>query len=136
MNDVAKPAFTLPDEPVDRYEVRIFHVELQSGRAIVSAVRYVYHVNSTWADVCPDRRGERGADFVNHWQCFSDGEFTGRSNDGWRAIERIARWEGSFATREEANAYAVHHLRLYVAEKHRQIEYAEEQIAALLPTGP
>jgi len=130
---VSRPPFILPALPIDKYEVRYFGVERHLGLAVVREFRCVYHVNSTWAEVCPNEASRNGAPFVNHWQVFTDGQFTGRTSDGWDAILQRGGygWEEFFATQQEANAYAIEHLRRCIEGYREHIRDAEEQIKQL-----
>lgn len=65
----------LPEQPIDGYEVQYFSIREQS----VQQITLKYHVNSKWDDVCKDRGG---VDFVDQWQVFTDGHFSGRM-EGW-----------------------------------------------------
>ena len=82
-----RPEF--PVEPVDRYVVEYWTLTSCSSCYLrVQHYRFVYHVNSTWKEVVGrDDDDLTGAHFVNHWQVFLDGRFTGRTLDGW--VERL-----------------------------------------------
>lgn len=75
---------TLPEEAVDRHEVRWFTHSVSYG---VTEHRAVYHVSTPWGEAEQTADcGQDGVDFVDHWQIFINGRFTGRSNSGWEAI--------------------------------------------------
>lgn len=80
----------LPKQPVDEFEVTYFTIQHKR----VQEMRLLYHVNKKW-DGTPG-----GVDFVDVWQVFVDGYFSGRMV-GWLAPLRRER-ECDFATRDEA----------------------------------
>jgi hypothetical protein len=112
--DLPKCPFTLPAEPVDRYEVRWWEVDtLILARPIV-AHRAVYIVKASWEET------GRGAPFVNNWQHFRNEHFTGR-NVGWTSVaEPGEHWWRAHATYEAARAHAIELL------KERQTRLVEE----------
>lgn len=81
----------LPEQPVDEFEVRYFTI--RSRR--VQELRLLYHVNKKWDGT----RG--GVDFVDDWQVFVDGYFSGRMG-GWLTPSSQGERECDFATRDEA----------------------------------
>lgn len=113
--------FELPDEPVDKYRVEWWTLNVQG----VQAHHAIYHVNSTWEEICPD--DERpGAPFINHWQLFTNGHFDGRSVDGWtKALGfLVTPWNRieNYTTRAEAEKA---HRKIL----NKEIEIAQERIA-------
>lgn len=85
----------LPKEPINGFEVRYFTISPEH----VTEIRLKYHLNSKWSDVC-EARG--GADFMDEWQVFTDGFFSGRV-DGWLTLADKDRTD-DFETRDEAVA--------------------------------
>lgn len=76
---------TLPKEPVDRFEIRRWHVDVQTAR-VVSLHQFIYCVNTPWRAIFPQDAQDDlpdGAPFVNQWQVIENGHFTGRL-EGWR----------------------------------------------------
>ena len=119
----ARPPFTLPEKPVDKYRIEYYRISGYSNNPFIVHVSCVYHVNSTWLEVCPDRAGKdrKGADFVNHWQVFTDGDFTGRTRDGWDAVLHGYLGE-TFETYEEAKG-------CLLAWLERSLEGARERVS-------
>lgn len=113
---------TLPKEPVDRFEIKYWSYD---GDRIIET-RIVYHVNTKWADLYPD--DSRGVDFVNHWQIFHNGNFSGRTHDGW---EQPLRWTFAhdYATRKEAVQALVLRLKLTAKNSEERLSDLKEKIA-------
>jgi hypothetical protein len=128
------PPFTLPPLPVDRYEVEWYEVDLTLYT--VTPCRGVYHVNSSWEEVMGERRpGERpGVPFVNHWQIFRNGRFTGRTRDGWLEPWLVYDWSNDYGTRKSARGALrkaiwerIQRLDEELAELHRTREVLDEE---------
>lgn len=114
---------TLPKEPVDQYEIKYWSYD---GDRIIES-RFVYHVNTKWNDLYPED-SYWGADFVNHWQIFHNGNFEGRTNIGW---EQPLRWkfEYNYATRKEAVQALVLRLRLSASNMEERLSDLKQKIA-------
>ena len=95
----------LPLKPVDLFEFRFFVVSHCEDDPRINAVRWLYHISSTWAEVCPDDAAFDGAAFVDDWMIFTDGRFTGRQ-DGWSSPLRSLP-DRCFMTFAEARAEAM-----------------------------
>jgi hypothetical protein len=101
--DLPKAPFTLPAEPVDRYEVRWWEVD--TSRPII-AHRAVYFRDASWREVIGSDERLDGAPFVDNWQHFRGETFTGR-NTGWTSIaEPGDHWWRAHATYEAARTVA------------------------------
>ena len=122
------PPFTLPKDPVDRYEVRWYEVD--TNLYTIRECRAVYHVHSSWRAVVGDNGDTReGAPFVNEWQIFRAAKgcpesFTGRSRHGWHEAWEFADWSNDYATRSAARQA----LRKAIF---RDIERAQEELEDL-----
>lgn len=113
MSNKSTPPFTLPAEPCDRYQVTWFRAYYDGYNnhlpPRIEHFRAVYHANTKWKDI-DERSG--GADFVDQWQIFANGAFSGRSNPGWAAFTKgIYNWSECFATQAEAEAYLIERMR-------------------------
>ena len=107
MGTVKPPPFTLPAEPVDKYEVFWWRVDTYNDIPRIIESRAVYHVHETWEALCGKDERSPGAPFVNQWQLFHNGRFDARGPDwaGWAKHEQWS-WDGAYATRAEAVAKA------------------------------
>jgi hypothetical protein len=119
------PPFTLPEEPIDRYEARWYSVD--AHLFTITECRAVYHVKSTWEAVMDgvDSRGappQTGADFVDQWQLFQAGRFTGRAI-GWGWSSDKYDWTNDYPTRQAARG-ALRKL-LFQAIESRQAELTD-----------
>jgi len=124
MSQIKPPPFTLPVEPVDRYELRWYRIDPYSDEVRIDEHRAVYFVDATWADVCGDDGKSPGRPFVDQWQIFDNGRFEGR-NVGWSAMSKPQEyWDGAFKTRAEASA-----LRIKILEN--RLRAQEEKVAEL-----
>ena len=128
------PPFTLPAEPVDRYEVTYYPVELQGRYTHVREMRAVFIACATYAEVFPERDAGNGKPFNQEWLLYENGRSVARSAPGWMSlIMRTADcgvWAGSFATRDGANAYAVAHIKEALVHMRADIADAEQRILA------
>lgn len=120
-----KPLFQLvsesrPSAPVDGYEIRVFLVNRAQFR--VDMVRYVYHVNKTWMEVCSDDTWRLGESFLHQWQILYNDQFTGRI-DGWRGHDRAGN-EPAYSTAEEARCALFEFVK-------SSIRFTEEKLAEL-----
>ncbi len=122
--------FTLPSKPIDRHRVEYYRISGYHDAPRIVHMCLVYHVNSTWLEVCPDRSDRNGADFVNHWQVFADGEFTGRTRDGWDVV-LAGSWDETFKTYEEAKAYLLTLLEQWLESAREKVCEIEQRIEAL-----
>jgi hypothetical protein len=103
------PPFTLPEEPVDQYEVFWWSVESYSDIPRIVASRAVYHMHTTWEELFDADDRPPGAPFIKQWQIFRNGAFTGRGHDhessptgdGWSDWHNFD-WFGTYAMRAEA----------------------------------
>ena len=127
---MTKPPFVLPKKPIDRHEVSFYVVNHYHDDPRIDHVRYVYHVNSTWAEVCPDRAGDRGVAFVNHWQVFTNGNFVARTRDGWDVFSS-QDWTTARATYAEAKALAITWLKQSIVAKRKALATTEARLRAL-----
>lgn len=82
----------LPAEPVDGFELTYFSISTDR----VQEIRLKYHSNTKWSDVGVGH----GANFVDQWQVFTDGYFSGRF-EGW-AIPTTLIHQYHFAERKDA----------------------------------
>lgn len=98
--------FKLPAKPVDGFTVEYWSIASSSMQAV--HYKCVYHVNASWQSVCPGDKLD-GAPFVNDWQIFENGRFSGR-NVGWAEAFDHYSWEYSYATRDEANKALIKYL--------------------------
>lgn len=101
------PPFSIPDEPVDQYEIhwyRVIHLNVPR----ISELRALYHVNTPWEALYPGDNRPGGAVFTDQWQVFEDGNFNGRmpSWEGWSRICDDYAWAHGYATKEEAQKAA------------------------------
>jgi len=122
-----KCPFTLPAEPIDRYEVRWWEVDtlVLPSRPIIEH-RAVYIVNATWEEIMGTE--DRGAPFINNWQHFVGGHFRGR-NVGWTSVaEPGDHWWRAHATYEAARAQAI---ELLTKRQERLCEELNETTDAL-----
>ena len=124
-----QPPFTLPDEPIDRHRVEYYRISGYHDDPRIVRICLVYHVNSAWLEVCPDRNDRDGANFVNHWQVFSDGDFTGRTRDGWDVV-LAGPWDETFKTYEEARAFLLGCLTRSLEDAREKVREIEERIRA------
>jgi hypothetical protein len=127
------PPFTIPADPIDGHEVAYFQVLGTWEDPYVSHVRCVYHVNTPWAVVFPDREREFGRAFEDEWQVFADGRTSGRTGSGWKAVLRKGDgfdWSVCFATFEEAKACALRQLAGCLASAKEKVADIERRIEA------
>jgi len=122
-----KPPFALPGKPVDKHRVEYYRVSGYGDDPYIMHVCCVYHVNSTWLEVCPDRTDRPGAAFVDQWQVFTDGDFCGRSNNGWDAV-LCGHWDKTFGTYEEANAHLLDWLGRSLKSARKKVSDIERRI--------
>jgi hypothetical protein len=126
----------IPENPVDKLILRWWTL----GDYDVIPHHAVYHVNTKWNDLYPDSRP--GADFEDQWQIFYDGRFSGRSNQGWKAME-AGDWSRCFSTEVEARQVLcdrlrerIVHLKDEIVDRRQALVANKERLGALLYPEP
>lgn len=119
---------TLPNEPIDNYEIKWFSVEGPHIR--VTEWRLVYHAIKSWREVCPDAQGD-GADFCDQWQVFENGRFESRLIE-WKTPTTDRYWQEKFqigyATKGEAIARARELVRARVGRLRDEVADLEARL--------
>jgi hypothetical protein len=139
MTDPESMSITLPEAPVDGYEIRLWSAD----GVRVTPLRYVYHVNRPAQDVeAWPFDDARGHPFVDQWACYSLGSYGWRLNGrhiGWMAMEgpiNLGAADGygarSFPTEAQAVRLALAHAAGDVLRRRRELRTAESDVARLV----
>jgi len=101
MSSPYRKPFTLPNDPVDRFEVRWWQIGFVANQAIPRPARAVYYVRATPSEVDPDL-GEGAVDFLDQWAIYEGRRLVGRTSNGWAVAWDGYHWNDCFATWAEA----------------------------------
>jgi hypothetical protein len=126
MKKTAKPPFSLPSEPVDQHEVKWWEVTVRSGIPTVVGSRALYHVRTRWIHLYEGS----GVDFVDCWQMFPGGHFSGR-NLGWSTWVERQDWNRCYGTEAEAKEHAARWCREILADNEREAAELRQALANL-----
>lgn len=94
----------LPKSPVDQHQIEWWEVDSIGDNISIRPMAAVYHANTPWAAIKYHRTD--GADFVDQWQVFSRGQFTGRMQ-GWESMVAMLDRLDALESVGEANERAI-----------------------------
>jgi len=135
MKDQSEPILTIPEEPIDQYQVKHYCLYMLSIPVSVAEIVAVYHQNTPWHKYCQDETHSRGADIVDQWMVFENGSPCGRIV-GWTGIHKAFVHPGNFLTREDAIKAAIKKLnneRYRLALRDKELQESVCGLKAQLP---
>jgi len=121
--------FELPKEPIDRYEIKFWRVNVSERYCYIDEVKIVYFVNAAYSEVVPNN-GE-GVRLVDEWMLYSNGTPEFRLV-GWKFDEEWLNLNrNTFNTKENAIEYAIEKLTHCINHHTQIISELKEKVKEL-----
>jgi len=118
----------LPKEPVDRYEIKFWRVNVSEHYCYIDEIKMMYFVNTAYSEVMPTRIG---APLVNQWLVYDNGTPECRIDDWNFVTEWLDTYHNSFTTKSKAIEHAIKFLNERVDFHQGTIDELKDKIKEL-----